>query len=84
MKWHSWAARTDRAWFELLALFGHGAMPNLSPLCASKRTSAFRSKSMASHPKRMIPASPRGFPDREQQAIRFGLTGADEQLPRSF
>ena len=28
--------------FPLLALFGHGAMSDLSPLCAPKRTSAKR------------------------------------------
>ena len=27
-------------WFSPLALYGHGAIPNLSPLCEQKRTSA--------------------------------------------
>jgi len=33
-----------------MALFGHGAMSDLSPLCAPKRTSADHSKFMGSRP----------------------------------
>jgi hypothetical protein len=34
-----------------MALFGHGAMSDMSPLSAPKRTSAGRSKFMGSRPK---------------------------------
>jgi hypothetical protein len=61
------------------ALFGHGAMSDLSPLCAPKRTSADHSKFMGSRPsaasRRPVPARPAGYPPCREKSAAACMAG---------
>jgi hypothetical protein len=61
----------------VLALFGHGAMTDLSPLCAPKRTSADHCRFMGSRPGlALVGARHRAVPCADPVAGRVGLTAA--------